>query len=112
MYERVIPRDLFNEANLLKCLGTLYIRLEMLNIPNVELYHDGKAFDVIQSEDSGSLHLRNVQLIVNDHEAFLWRPLNSRGAWPLYLTTEEEEEIEVFDEEGALSAKMVKYIAG
>jgi hypothetical protein len=27
-YTRVIPRDLFNEANLLKCIGGLYIALE------------------------------------------------------------------------------------
>ncbi len=29
MYARVIPRDLFNEANLLKCFGNLYLRLEV-----------------------------------------------------------------------------------
>ncbi len=27
-YKRVIPRDLFNEANLLKCYGALWIALD------------------------------------------------------------------------------------
>lgn len=27
-YERVVPRDLFNEANLLKCIGKLVLEIE------------------------------------------------------------------------------------
>ena len=44
MYNRVIPRDLFNEANLLKCMGQLYLCLEAANLKYVYLEHDGDAF--------------------------------------------------------------------
>jgi len=47
-YTRVIPRDLFNEANLLKCYGQIYIEVERMSLPDprayVEIEHDGGAF--------------------------------------------------------------------
>ena len=41
-YRRVIPRDLFNEGNLLKCLGKLYVQAE---------YYDEKTITVKQVDD-------------------------------------------------------------
>lgn len=111
MYLRVIPRDLFNEANLLKCLGKLYLCLETLNPEGVTLEHDGEAFEIDQSEDSGGLFVRNVTLIVRGEEVHLWRPLNSRHAWPLYLTLDlDDEEYSVFDDDGNLSIEMLKFL--
>lgn len=111
-YQRVIPRDLFNEANLLKCFGTLYLRLEALAIEGVSLEHDDEAFDIDQDENTGGLHVRNVALIVRGQKMEMWRPLNSRHAWPLYLNTPDDEEYSVFDDEGNLSAEMLNFLNG
>jgi hypothetical protein len=109
-YIRVIPRDLFNEANLLKCLGKIYLCLEILNIPRVSIEHDGDSFDIVQNQDSGGIYARNVVLTVRGEEVHLERPLNSRSAWPLYLTTLDETEIEVFDGFGNFSLEMLKFL--
>lgn len=107
-YFRVIPRDLFNEGNLLKCLGRLYLNLETLNFPSVELEHDGEPFQIEQSED-GSLFVLNVQLCVKDRVYLPWRPLNSREAWPLYVT-HEEQDIAVFDQDGTFTQEMLNFL--
>ena len=111
-YLRVIPRDLFNEANLLKCYGQIYLNLERLNLPDVGFEHDDPwtPFDVRQDEDSGTIHIANVTLTVRGCACRLDRPLNSRQAWPLYLTTENEEEIAVFSEDGSFSPEMLTFL--
>jgi hypothetical protein len=111
-YTRVIPRDLFNEANLLKCLGRIYINLETANVPNVELDHDGEAFDVQMDENSGALYASNVTLMVRGDPCRLVRPLNSREAWPLKMVDEQDEEIDVFSEDGSFSAEMLAFLRG
>ena len=110
---RVIPRDLFNEANLLKMFGQIYLILERLNIQDVELEHDGEAFAVDQNESTGGLFISNVQLSVRGSKPYIERPLNSREPWPLYLTTEEDgEEISVFDRGGDFTPEMLAYLQG
>lgn len=106
-YQRVIPRDLFNDANLLKCLGQLYLELERLNIPGVELEHwpDTRAFIIHQNEDDGSTYCRNVVLTVKNKHHYLTRPLNSRKSWPLYLN-----EIPIFDNEGCLTEEFKAFV--
>lgn len=107
-YRRVIPRDLFNEANLLKCLGRLWICLDDRGGHRAELLGPigRQGFDVRQSDMDGSISAENVHLLIAGYEAGrLWRPLNSREDWPLYLTDERDGEIEVFDDQGNLSAE-------
>ena len=111
-YVRVIPRDLFNEANLLKCYGKIYINLEIANIAGVELEHDGEPFDVRQDESSGAIYVSNVHLMVRGEPCELRRPLNSREPWPLVLIDERENEIPVFNEEGGFSPEMVEFLRG
>ncbi|WP_434716076.1 hypothetical protein [Paraburkholderia sp. A3RO-2L] len=110
-YSRVIPRDLFNEANLLKCYGRLYINLETADAPAVKLEHDGAAFDVQQDESSGAIFVANVKLKVRGVARRLYRPLNSREAWPLYLALDDDSEIEVFNEDGSFSGEMLEFLA-
>lgn len=110
MYLRVIPRDLFNEANLLKCYGRIYLLLETMNIDGVSLEHDGEAFDVDQNPSSGGIFLRNVKLIVHGYAPDIERPLNARSSWPLYLTTSNDEEISVFDDNGDFTPDMLTYL--
>jgi hypothetical protein len=62
------------------------------------------------NEDDGSLTLANVVLLVRGNECSLWRPMNSREAWPLYLTTEDGDALSVFDEQGEFSAEMLAFL--
>jgi hypothetical protein len=111
-YKRVIPRDLFNEANLLKCCGRIYINLETANLPHVELEHNGAAFDVQQDFGSGDIYVANIRLMVSGKGYRLCRPMNSREAWPLYVLAEDDEQIEVFTDDGSFSAEMIDFLQG
>ena len=112
-YSRVIPRDLFNEANLLKCYGQLYLKLEQLNLPNVELEHEreNECFEVVQDQQDGSLWIANVLLRVRGLTFILFRPLNSREPWPLYLLLDGEE-IAVFTDSGEFTPEMLNFLKG
>lgn len=107
-YTRVIPRDLFNEANLLKCYGQLYLGLEHLGMEGC-LQHDCQAFQIEQSEADGSLTVANVTLTVRGQICSLSRPLNSRREYPLYLQNGDDV-IEVFANHGQLSDEMLDFL--
>lgn len=109
-YRRVLPRDLFNEANLLKCLGRLWILLERAESNARFVTEDTDGFDVVQDESSGAIYVRNVLFTVAGKPTLLTRPLNSRGAWPLYAETAEVS-VPVFDDEGGLSDEFRVFIS-
>jgi hypothetical protein len=104
-YQRVIPRDLFNEANLLKCYGQVYLQLEKLGMEHCLIHGPKRTFMVEQSID-GELHINNVRLIVGGHWYHMWRPLNSREPYPLYITPEDGDDIEVFNDDGTFTEEM------
>lgn len=116
-YVRVIPRDLFNEANFLKCLGALYIALETAGAHHASLMFepfDASAdFGVTQNGD-GALYSTSIEFIVRGTPYHLTRPLNSRASWPLYcsdLDNDDFEPVAVFDEAtGKLSADFLALI--
>lgn len=116
-YIRVIPRDLFNEANLLKCYGQIYLNLEKLHV-NAELVDDGSLeneshFRIYQDESSGGIFLLNVYLLVRGKRMRLERPMNSRKPYPLYLyESEESDAIAVFNDDGSFSAEMLAFLKG
>lgn len=104
-YKRVIPRDLFNDGNLLKCYGQLFLNLEKMGMDDA-LQYEGGAFNIDQGP-SGETFIKNIALIVGGEEVELNRPINSRGAFPLYAINEDGDEIEVFNNDGSLSVDMV-----
>lgn len=105
-YTRVLPRDLFNEAGLLKCYGRLWILLDG-NRDHAARFEteDADVFDIQQDESSGAIYVANVVFTVRGERVQLTRPLNARSAWPLYAN-HEDDAIAVFDEDGSLSADM------
>ena len=111
-YERVIPRDLFNEANLLKCLGKVFINLE--NKPfgkiDVQMGNDGEAFDIQQNPEDGSTFCSNVVLLKNGHDIPMFRPLNSRQEWSLMCHDNDGDEIFIFDDFGNFSEEFVEFL--
>jgi len=115
-YIRVIPRDLFNEADLLKCLGRLWILLDETRghdatVGDASGEHDGTAFDIVQDESDGSIYVANVPFRIGRSEYTLFRPLNARSPWPLYIH-HNFNDIRVFDEDGKLSGQFQALIMG
>lgn len=114
-YPRVIPRDLFNEANLLKCYGRIYLELERLPNVGAELLFPGEgtgeAFVVEQDEADGSIYLANVHFMIRGTSYPMRRPLNSRDNYPLYITLDDyQDPIRVFNELGHFSQEMRAFL--
>lgn len=110
-YLRVLPRDLFNEADLLKCYGRLWLLTEHSHSSGFR-EEDAPAFDIVQDEGDGSLTVANLTFLAGAEPCKLWRPLNARSPWPLYLhpVSDPDHEVRVFDEAGNLSAEMLEFI--
>lgn len=112
-YQRVIPRDLFNEANLLKCYGKLWLLLEKLNLPHVKFELEGDTFEIEQGWEDGHTYIDNLKLMVG-HPYATWhplsRPLNSRDAWPLYVTHYDRDDIAVFTDTGELTEEFLSLL--
>lgn len=121
-YCRVIPRDLFNEGNLLKCYGALYIALD--SGPNmtrarearaelVDLFDRDEPFKIVMDESDGSLSIANVRFMVGGRHVPLRRPLNSREPYPLWADNpfnDEFETFEVFNDDGTLHEDMIEFL--
>lgn len=108
-YRRVLPRDLFNEADLLKCLGRLVILVEGLSHAGFDEEDVDGPFVIKQNPFDGSLEVTNLTFRISGEHFFLHRPLNSREPWPLFLNSASDpdfEEIRVFDPSGRLSTEM------
>lgn len=116
-YLRVIPRDLFNEANLLKCLGTLYILTEGRDDCGFDR-EDMEHFAIDQDPNTGAIYVEELTFQTRREELALYRPLNSRAPWPLWFCRPYADEDEfadtegrVFTDEGALSEEFLAVCA-
>lgn len=100
-YTRVLPRDLFNESKLLKCLGQLSLCIldrRVNGLPLVEIF-EGNEFQVIQNPLDGSLSCLNYRLYLENVEIELFTPLNSRNEYPL-IGRYKDGDYYLFDENG------------
>jgi hypothetical protein len=115
-YIRVLPRDLFNESSLLKCIGKLWIILDETHGHSAGFaQEDVDFFDIVQNADDGGISVRNLDFTIGGDSFILSRPLNSRQEWPLYAGSDEDssfDPVEVFDQTGKLSADMLRLIRG
>lgn len=99
-YVRVMPRDLFNEASLLKCLGKLWMLTEYYDTLEI-IKHDSGAFDIRQDQSDGSIHVANVHIFIKEKAYRVFRPLNSKEEWPIWIKPSFDEDVEavrVFEE--------------
>lgn len=108
-YPRVIPRDLFNEAKLLKCLGQLALLiLDGVGVPRgLSLKHDEEAetgFQIEQDDSDGALYCENIACYYGGRFIGLRAPYNSKDAYPLQFILQDQEGA-VFDDRGKLSAE-------
>ena len=109
-YRRVIPRDFFNEAKLLKCFGQLVIEAERHGDALKIIHRDEgteNSFDIRQNDDDGSLYLASgVAVFLNGRRIDLATSYNSKRAYPMFATYRDECE-EVFTDEGKLTPEFL-----
>lgn len=113
-YRRVIPRDLFNEASLLKCLGRLALLIGDGKLPGLTLNEPAldTGFNVMQNPLTGGIFCQNFVLYSDAGIITHERNLNARDPWPLYLTDEQDNEYCVFNDDGSLHSDMSSFFAG
>lgn len=98
-YKRVLPRDAFNEAKLLKCIGKLTLLIEDGMLPAWHYHYDGDPFNIVQNEADGSIYVANITFWRNKKEVNVFTPLNSKEVWPA-LFREDGDEYYLFSESG------------
>lgn len=101
-YRRVLPRDLFNEAALLRMLGV--ITLNILDKPGqVPLSYEnlGGPFVIEQDPNDGSIRCTSLKFFYGQDPVEFFRPLNARATWALYAVYKNQE-LPVFDDDGEL----------
>lgn len=107
-YMRVIPRDLFNEAKLLKCVGRLCLLIHNgTGIEGMAFDHDDEPFD-IELLDAGYLQIGNIRFTLRDHTIAIIAQYNSKEQYPLYLYYDYCE-YRVFDEAGNFEPEFVEF---
>jgi hypothetical protein len=100
-YSRVIPRDFFNEAKLMKCMGLLALKILDCQLPEgmkIVIEETKEPFNIVCS-DSGYLSVTNYPVYINDSLMFFETIYNSKDNYPL-ICWYHDEEIRVFDESG------------
>lgn len=127
-YERALPRDLYNEANLLKCMARVCQWINDELTPDLTVEHqtfcetrelETPGFE-IGSDGSGEIFVMNLVFHLRGKRVEFWRPQNDRAAWPLkyHLVVDDdgpldyEDDGDVFTEEGEMSDEFRKFIAG
>lgn len=110
-YERVKPRDLFNEAKLLKCMGRFWLLVQDELLPyKVNLDHNtinNKGFHIIQDGSDASIFIGNITVEVEGVNIFLYANYNNKSNYPFFAMLEEEC-YRVFDEDGNFTEDFLK----
>jgi|WetSurMetagenome_2_1015567.scaffolds.fasta_scaffold420015_2 hypothetical protein len=117
-YRRVVPRDLFNESKLLKCLGQLSVNIldgKLLAYGTEDQLEDEDEGFKIDNNEDGDISCSNYHVFTklgkkDRTELYLRSRLNSRLNYPLICETIHNEIIEVFDDKGKFSVEFIKYL--
>lgn len=106
-YGRVLPRDLFNEAKLLKCIGRLCLLIHDDKGLGITFTYNDMPFDIRQNTSDGSLSIENIKFEYNNTPLNLSTRLNSKAPYPLELS---EESIDVFEDNGEFTQDFKDYL--
>jgi hypothetical protein len=108
-YERVIPRDLFNEAKLLKCMGRLCLLIHSNKTPVKMSFKQPKGgFNIQQLSSDGALIITNLPVKIKSETFYFVSKYNSKANYPLYLRFENED-TQVFDESGEFTTEFIAF---
>lgn len=107
-YQRVLPRDLFNESKLLKCIGRLCLLIHDRLTPCKMTFDDtGEPFEIDQLPD-GELTIVNIHITIK-RAIFLFKTkYNSKANYPLYLEYDYCDYL-VFDEAGEFTQDFIDF---
>lgn len=109
-YPRVIPRDLFNEAKLLKCMGRVALLVHDGMYPGkISIDYDTDGFEIGQNPDDGSLTVTNMHILINDRIVHFFTLYNSRDNYPLWAMGEDED-YPVFTEAGEWHPDFIEFV--
>ena len=99
-YERVLPRDLFNESKLLQQLGAVCLAIHDSRLTRITFEYDDEPFDIRLAE-GGEMSVANLTFWQGDEDVQLWTSYNSRDKNPLlFLDPFSGDEFYVFDDQG------------
>ncbi len=115
-YFRVIPRDLFNESKLLKCIGRLCLLIHDNKAPEELSFEETEEGDRFKIEliESGELFVSNLRFYVkgainNDGIVTFKTAYNSKEPYPLFMEYCFDE-TKVFDDEGEFTEEFLNEI--
>lgn len=118
MYTRVVPRDLFNESKLLKCLGQLvliiedYVDCNRVRCPKNLRYEQSEPgeFRIDQDSYNGGLFLvSGLSFFLGAHLLELRSVYNSKEPYPLVFINFDDDEEPVFLPNGGLSPEFIEF---
>lgn len=113
-YNRTAPRDVFNEANFLKCIARILELINLGKLRNIKFQANSLQDNWVvfeQDLSSGDLVVGGLFVRASDGEPItLSRNLNTRDPWPLYIQTEEWEVYDVFTSNGEASSEIEEYL--
>jgi hypothetical protein len=110
-YSRVIPRDFFNEAKLLKCMGMLALKILDRQTPcdmHIDEGEEGEPFN-IELSDEGGLFVSNYHVYVKNTRCTFKTTYNSKSAYPFYCEYENCDYC-VFDESGEWDSEFIHLV--
>lgn len=115
-YARVIPRDLFNESKLLKCLGQLALIIHDKPLPcPLALEHENPkdGFVIAQDKTTGNLYCTSLSLVLVEtgDTVDVFTIYNSKAPFPLYFDDGNNSEFSVFEDDGTLSTEFTEFLA-
>lgn len=97
-YHRVYPRDLFNESQLLKCLGRLFIEAEVNEHLTVVL--DAQRPIILLDLMSGGIAVQDLFITYKGEKYQHLRPVNSRVNYDLELISPDYKLFKAFNQSG------------
>lgn len=109
-YSRVIPRDFFNEAKLLKCFGQLSLKMLDNQVPegvNISIEESGEPFDICLSSEGG-LYIANYETTINNVPVIFVTTYNSKSAYPFFCQYDYCD-YEVFNEDGEFTEEFINF---
>lgn len=111
-YYRIVPRDFFNEALLLKCLGHLLIQIERDPKLHYSLWtvsdYDGKPFKIEMDED-GYLSVSNHIFYFNGERMIFATRSNRLHHYPLEVIAIDDY-TDVFDQQGNITDEFIELL--
>jgi hypothetical protein len=93
-YNRVIPRDIFNEAKLLKCIGKICLLIHDNKINGLNIVHEdqSKGFEITQDPNSGDISVENIYFFDNaGTPVYFYTKLNSKDNYPMFMEYKDAE---------------------